>query len=50
VALAARHDLDVVHGSTARAALRASNSEIAELAADAAIDHLSDPLVAPSIE
>src|SRR3954452_11081275 len=49
-ALAARHRLDVVRWLADGAVLRANSSEIAALAADTAVEHLSgDPLVAPSM-
>jgi serine protease AprX len=49
-ALAARHRLEVVRWLAGGAVLRANSSEIAALAADSAVDHLSgDPMVAPSM-
>jgi serine protease AprX len=49
-ALAARHRLDVVRWLAGGAVLRANSSELAALAADMGVDHLSgDPLVTPSM-
>jgi len=49
-ALAARHRLDIVRWLPNGAVLGANSAEIAALAADTAIEHLSgDPLVAPSM-
>jgi len=49
-ALAARYHLDVARWLADGAVLRANSSEIAALAADTAIEHLSgDPLVAPAM-